>query len=268
MRKIIFSVLILVFLSLSNAMAYDWGSAGYSVLDSGSEDEESFIQLKDRAGNEIKVRHNKELSDRWGELIIKLNGEFRTWKNMKPEKIEFFVNNNSLEILIIPSSFTYKGTDFIPHIPGGMMFVYDYFLSYNFRVTQDNYFLRINDRFMYEDLLCARMKEAVDDPVSYLKKREPEYFLKKLTELENAQKKLEQSQERLTNAVIYYENSGFLGFGNTQVKKIVVKRIIELKTAQPEIKAADIKKKLSSEKVEASEKEIGLVLNVFYNEFD
>ena len=112
------------------------------------------------------------------------------------------------------------------------------------------------------------MKEAVDDPVSYLKKREPEYFLQKLNELEESQRNIIDSQEKLTRALLYFQNSGFLGIGNTPVKPAVIKRVIELKTNDPTLDKTKIKTQLDKEKLESSEKEIGLILNVFYNEFN
>jgi len=148
-----------------------------------------------------------------------------------------------------------------------MTFIYDYALRYNFRITKNEIFLRLNDKFIEEELLCKRMKEALDDPIAYLKKREPEYFLQKLNELEENMVILKNNQEKLTQSVLYFENSGFLGFGNTPVKSSVIKRIVELKTADPSLDMAKIKETLSKEKVEATDKEIKLILNVFYNDF-
>jgi len=78
---------------------------------------------------------------------------------------------------------------------------------------------------------------------------------------------LEERQDRLTKAVMYYQNSGFLGFGNTQVKSVVVKRVVELKTVDPKADLDMIKDILDKEKIEATEKELKLILEVFYNEF-
>lgn len=263
---------IFLFLSVSGAMAYDWASAGMELKESGSTEEENFIILKDSSANEIKVRFTGELSDTWSEAVVNLNKKFRSWTYMKVDKLEFYVNGNTLEILIIPASFNYHGMDFLPHIPAGMTFLYDYDLRYNFRVTKNDYFLRINDRYIDESFLCQRMKEAIDDPVAYMKKREPEYFLRKLSELEEAQARTEkvssENFDRLARALLYYENTGFLGFGNTPVKPQVIKRVIELKAADPKTTKDKIKAQLETEKLAATDKEITLILNVFYNEFE
>ena len=199
--------------------------------------------------------------DSWAEKIVDINAKFSQWKYMKPDNNEYFVTGESLEILVVPSSFKFKEYDFMTYLPAGMTFIYDYTLRYNFRITKNDVFLRLNDKFIDEDSLCNRMKEGLDDPIGYLKKREPEFFLQKLNELE-------EKQDRLTKALMYYQNSGFLGFGNTPVKSIVVKRVVELKTADPKINFDTIKDTLDKEKIDASAKEIKLVLSVLYNEFN
>ena len=244
----------------SSAMAYDWKSAGFEETDKGSNGDENYLMLKDSNSVVLKIRYQGELADSWAEKIVDLNKKFAEWKYMKPDNIDYFVTGDTLEILIIPASFKYIDNDFMPYIPGGMTFIYDYALRYNFRITKNDIFLRLNDKFIEEDLLCKRIKEALDDPIAYLKKREPEYFLQKLTELEEKQDKLMQS-------VLYFQNSGFLGFGNKPVKSNVIKRIVEIKTADPLSNFDKIKDTLAKEKVEATDKEIKLILNVFYNEF-
>ena len=265
-RTIIYSLIFIAAL-VSNVFAYDWSSSGWIVKETGNVENENFMILQNNYGQSVKVRFVGELSDEWAEKVVKLYGRFQDWKYMKPGTIEFFVNGSTLEILIIPTSFNYKGIDFMPHIPGGMMFRSDYELRYNFRVTKDQFFLRLTDRFIDEELLCRRIKEAMDDPVNYLKKREPEYFLAKLNELEDTQKEIMNRQDKLINAVLYFQNTGFLGFGNDPIKISVVKRVIELKTADPKLDREKIKLILDKEKMEASEQEIELILNIFYNEF-
>ncbi|HNX22814.1 MAG TPA: hypothetical protein PKG60_02120 [Spirochaetota bacterium] len=267
MKRKGFYILIFFVMLVTNAMAYDWKSAGFEETGSGVTGDENYLILKDNNSTVLKVRYQGELTDAWAAKIVELNKKFAEWKYMKPDNIDYFITGDNLEILIIPSAFKYLNNDFMPYMPGGMTFIYDYALRYNFRITKNEIFLRLNDKFIEEELLCKRMKEALDDPIAYLKKREPEYFLQKLNELEENMVILKNNQEKLTQSVLYFENSGFLGFGNTPVKSSVIKRIVELKTADPSLDMAKIKETLSKEKVEATDKEIKLILNVFYNDF-
>jgi len=269
-----FYILILFMMMVTSASAYDWKSSGFEQTGSGSNGDENYLIFKNNT-TDIKIRYQGELPDSRAENIVDLNRKFSQWKYMKPDNIDYFITGDSLEILIIPSSFKYMNNDFMPYIPGGMTFIYDYTLRYNFRITKNDIFLRLNDKFIEEELLCKRIKEALEDPFAYLKKREPEYFLQKLNELEenlaelkNTQASNRESQDKLTRAVLYYQNTGFLGFGNTQVKSNVIKRVVELKTADSKLDKNKIKTVLEKEKIEATDKEIGLILNVFYNEFE
>lgn len=267
MKKLFFTAVILFFIGITGASAYDWSSRGLSVADSGTSDDENYIILNDSSSIEVKIRYRNTLDDKWAEAAADLLKNFKSWKYLKISRIEFFLINDTYEILIIPASYNYKGTEYSSFIPGGLVFIYDNYLRYNFRVNKDNFFLRINDRFINEEILSSRIKEAVDDPVAYLTKRDPEYFLQKLTELEEMHRQLSERQERIAGALLYFENSGFLGFGNTPVKNSLIKRVIEIKTADPDAKAEAIKAKLAAEKIEATDKEITLILNIFYNEF-
>lgn len=267
MKNKFFITLAILLLAVSSSFAVDWKGAGFTQVEAGSTETESFYILKDSKGNTFKVRYFNELDEKWVGVIKNLNSQLRQWRWMKVKTVSFFQNNGNLEILVVPSSFTYKGINFIPNIPGGIVFIYDYYLNYNFRLNKDNYFVRINDRFINESLLCERMKEAYEDPVSYLKKREPEYFLKKLTELEDTIAELKMSHEKLQDSVLYYENSGFLGFGNTKISRNTIRKVIELRTKNSSMKAPEIVKALEKEKIKASEKEVNLILNVFYGEY-
>ncbi|MCL1833538.1 MAG: hypothetical protein FWG49_03455, partial [Leptospirales bacterium] len=133
---------------------------------------------------------------------------------------------------------------------------------------KDKIFLRLNDKFIDEISLCKRIKEALDDPVLYLKKREPEYLLQKLNELEGDIAILKIYHDRLANSVLYLHNTGILGIGNSQVKSSLIKKVVELKTKDPALSMDQIKKQLDKEKIDFSNKELKLILNIFYNEFN
>ena len=263
-----FFILLFICALTSSASAYNWSAAGFQEVASGVEEDESYLILKDKGSITIKIKYNDEAPIGWEEKLVELNRRFTKWESMKVSAIDYLVTNNSIDALIKPSYFTYKNSDFLPYLPAGMTFIlYDYGISYNFRITKDNLFLRLNDKFIDEESLCKRMKEALDDPVVYLKKREPEYLLQKLNELEGDVALLKIYHDRLANSVLYFHNSGFLGFGNSPVKSSLIKRVVELKTKNPAMTLDQIKKQLDTEKADYSGSELKLILNIFYNEY-
>ncbi len=264
--KILFLVCMMI-VPFGDAMSVDWEKLGFSVVSSGERGGENFVQLRDSRKRLVKVRYFGELEKKWGKIISRLDARLGNMKFLKVDKMDFFQNKNSLEILVIPKKFTYKGINFLPHLPGGLVFIYDRDLSYNFRFNKDNYFIRIKDKFYGEQFLCDNLKEVHEDPIAYLKKREPKFFLKKLNELEKKINSLIKSHENLQNAVLYYENTGFLGFGNTKIDRVLIRNVIEIRKEKPEMDAEEILKALDKKKIKASEKEIELILNVFYGDF-
>jgi len=265
-----FCIILFLLALTSSASAYNWSSDGFQEISSGIDGEENYLILRDKNSVTIKIRYHEETAPKgWETNVVELNRKFTQWKYMKPSSIDYLVTSNSCEVLINPASFTYNNNNFLPYIPGGMTFIqYDYGISYNFRITKDNIFLRLNDKFIDEESLCKKMKEALDDPIMYLKKREPEYLLQKLNELEGDIAILKMYHDRLTNSVLYLHNSGFLGFGNSPVKMSLIKKVVELKTKDPSLTYDKIKEQLKKEKVDFSNQELKLILNIFYNEFN
>ncbi|MCL1864964.1 MAG: hypothetical protein FWF73_04055 [Spirochaetes bacterium] len=264
-----FYILLFLFVLTSSASAYNWNSAGFQEISSGVEGDENYLILKDGNSVTIKIRYYDDVPRGWEDNVVELNRKFTRWEYMKPSAIDYLVTNNSCEVLINPSSFTYNNNNFLQYIPGGMTFIlYDYGITYNFRITKDNLFVRLNDKFIDEESLCKRIKEAVDDPILYLKKREPEYLLQKLNEVENDIAILKMYHDRLINSVLYLHNTGFFGFGNTPVKSSVIKKVVELKAKDSTLKFDKIKEQLEKEKIDFSNKELKLILYIFYNEFD
>ncbi len=88
----------------------------------------------------------------------------------------------------------------------------------------------------------------MEKPHDYIRKRDPEFILAKLTKLEERCGKLEDESRMLKNAILALHNTGFFR-GPTAISADLVKRVIELKKADPALKADQIREKLRSEKL-------------------
>lgn len=279
--RIALFVLVLVCLPLG-LRAYDWESRGIKVQNTEQNGEEIYLSLVDGSGRQFGIKYFNELAPADVEQILNLRNSFYGWKNMKPARMDFFVTGQVIEIAVFPQKFTYKNTDLLPFVPGGMLFTQAGDLSYNFRITRNNIFIRIAGQYRDEDELGAKMLEAINDPQGFLKKRDPEFFLVKLTALEERDRAMQQQYEsllkehqalleshrRLVNAVMTFHNTGFLGFGEYAIDPKVVSRIVELKTADPSMKLDAIRARLEQEGLKASKDEVHLVLGVYFNDFE
>lgn len=250
--------IVLIFLIISFAAslhAFDWKSENITVVETKKEDDVITASLKDSEGNAFTVSYS-ELNDATAELILKLKSDFYGWKTMQISSIKFVVYRDRIEIAILPSTFNCSGTDIIPYLPAGMFFIYRDVLEYNFRITKNDLFVRIKGMWNTEEAICKKLLEAIKDPLSYIRKRDPEYFLEKIEEF-----------EKLRYGVLMLHNKGFFG-GFNLIKPSVIKRIVAMKKQNPKITSDEIKKQLEKENLSASSKEISLILNLYFNEFE
>jgi len=275
-------ILILVIFISSPLAAYDWSKKNIKVENTDQKETETLLTLKAEDNTVFNVRYKEDIEESAVDIILKLNGDFRKWKDMEVASLEFVVQKNLVQAVIIPSKYTYQDTNIIPYMPAGMLFEYTETLQYNFRINVENNFIRIEGNYISEQLLSDKIVKAIKDPVAYLTTYNPKYLLRKIFDsqkqieelkvnysaLLESHKSLEDKHEKLKAAVMGIHNTGFLGFGDKMVSKIVLKRVLELKTANSKITKDEISKKLDAEKIEYKGNEISLILKVYYNEFE
>ncbi len=262
------AVLFIILFTATALHAYDWESKEIKVLSSDTKNGETTQKLSTPGGGEFTLRFKTEIDEETAGLILRLNTEFRKWENMKVKSLEFVKAEGKLDIIVIPESYTYNNTDFIPNMPAGMLFTYDEMLSYNFRITVENMFIRINGKFLNEKIFSDKITKAIKDPISYLTMYNPKYMLKQIFEQQKKIDQLTEKYNRLANAVMTLHNTGFLGFGVNEIKRDLVKRVVELKRDNPQMTKKQIEEKLREEKIEAKSYEVFLILSVYFNEFD
>ena len=272
-----------------SAQAYDWGSRGISLQNTEENGQDIYISLVDSTGRKFGIKYCGELVAADVDRVLSLRNSFYEWKTMKPSRIDFFVTGQVIEAAVFPESFKYKNTDMMPFLPGGMLFTHTGELSYNFRIVRNNIFVRIAGVYKDEDELGTKMIEAINDPLGYLKKRDPEYFLAKLTMLEAKNRENQENYDKLradyqksaadyqsllaehrklVNAVMTLHNTGFLGFGVNEIDAKTVVRIMEIKKANTALKAETIQDQMEKEGFKVSKHEVFLVLSVYFNDFE
>lgn len=266
-------LLTVIFIS-SPLAAFDWSKRNIKVENTEQKETETLLTLKAEDNTVFTVRYRDDIDEGAVDKIVKMNGDFRKWKDMEVGNLEFVVQKDLIQAVVIPAKYSFRGTNIIPYMPAGMLFEITDSMKYNFRINVDNNFVRIEDKFIGEDVLSDKIVKAVKDPILYLTTDNPKYLLRKITdsqaqieELKRNYDRLLDMHEKLKAAVMGVHNTGFLGFGEKLVNKNLIKRIIELKTANPRITKDEISKKLEAEKMEFKGNEIVLILKVYYNEF-
>ncbi|PKL40657.1 MAG: hypothetical protein CVV44_03375 [Spirochaetae bacterium HGW-Spirochaetae-1] len=275
MKKIVGTLFILLFqITALSAADLSWESHGIQVKSSRTVENQTILELAPGKGLPFSLRYYGDITPEMMENVLKSLASINTWTVIKPREIGMVVSNDLLDIVIQPEQFLYKKVNLLPHVPAGLLMQFDTNLKYNFRFTRNNLFVRIQGTYRTEQELCENVLEAYTDPLKYLKKRDPEFFLTKLnqfeeeiTSLKNSVKDLEEENRLLKSAVATLHNTGFLGFGNKPINQKIVKRTIAVRKEKPAATAEEITDILNDEGLKTSKKEVSLVLLVYCNEF-
>lgn len=253
MKPFAIVLMLLALAGTSRLDAYDWAAAKIVVESEETDNGRTVLHLKDSDGNAFVVGYDSEPPDAVFERILKIKSDFNSWSHIKIGRMSFEYSKDVLELNIVPSEFRYKGVNVLDYLPAGLFFSYYDSVYYNYRITRDKMFVRVYGEYVNEEELCEKTIAAVNDPLAYIRARDPEYLLQRL--------------DRLVNAVMAYESRGMFGSARP-IERRVVQRIVEIKRQNPVFKRKDIVKALEKEKISISEKAVGAVLAIYYNEFE
>ena len=257
-----------LFLATSSLGAFDWGTLGVKVIKQEPPDEQTgaiVVALEDQAGRAFSVSHVKDLKAEEAGELLKFKDALHAWKIMKIGKLFIQIADQALEAQIVPEKFECKGQEYASYLPAGLLVTKTDALEYNFRIQVKNNFIRIKGLYSDENELCGKLQQAVANPQDYIRRRDPEYVLKKLEELETRLAQMERRNLQLQRAVVTLHNQGFFS-GPTAPDQKVIDRVIALKKKDPAMTSAQIAEALKTDGLTASARELSLILLVYFNE--
>ncbi len=175
--------------------AYNWEADGYTVVQPEEGEEEPIgVQLKTPSGKSITILNEENVNAEKAATIREISGILFGFQYISVESITFDVRRNTMRILAVPESFVYNDRDMIENLTAGLSFFYESgALKYNFRIKYRSMYIRIDGAYIDEASLCAKIEEAVSDPQSFIARRDSEYLLQKINDLEEKIKQLETS---------------------------------------------------------------------------
>ena len=275
--------------------AFEWGSKNLTLVDTKEEDIKKTVTLKDGNGFQFTLSFAKDPEGAMVDKVLNLKERLFQWKLVKIKTLDFVIAGDRVDVVVYPDSYSYKKNDFLPYLPAGMHMIMVDSLEYNFRINVKNYFIRIKGEFTTEADIADKLLEAIKNPRAYIRKRDPEYILKKLDALEEgldklrndharlqeshvklqanheqlkkAHEGLREENEKMRYAQLTLHNEGFL-WGLYKIRKEAIKKVIELKTKNPAMKNEDIQKQLEKDGVKISTKEVFLIISVYFNIFE
>lgn len=169
---------------------------GYTVQRQYSADGVSYSDAVDPSGHSVTVGTTHELSSAEGALLQQFITLFYGMTYLKVESLKVVFTSDRPQIIVIPSSFVYNGTDIAKYAPSGLQFYHADNLQYDFRLHVTNFFLRVTGTYTDEKSLAERLVQAINSPASFLRSQDPEYMLQRIDALEKEVADLTASNRR------------------------------------------------------------------------
>lgn len=301
MKKILYITLLILF--SSGLYGYGWSEKGYQNLGTT---EDGVVHLKNSKGYSFGVNNEKFVDNETIKQIETLNEIFYNMESLAVATITYQVIAGGVKAIVVPESYSYSGKDFFPYVPAGLAFFYDgKTMQYTFRIKVDEMFLKISGTYTDEKLLNDKILDAINDPKSFISKRDPEYLLQQINQLQDQVKALQaQNQvqkktndklfnndqtlltgiktnaasvkknakksaadnERIRQAQMAYHNNEWFA-GEKEISKEKVLFVLGEKKKNKNATVEDVVETAKTKEFEISKKEINIIFITYLNEF-
>ena len=181
--KRVFVFVAICLLAVAGSFAVDFAGAGFAEKGSRSVDGMDYTVLADAQGNELLLSQLVEISAERLEALKAIDGMLQSWQGLSIASIRATNDAQQLKVIVVPSSLIYQGKELKAGVPGGLAFWYDTAIEYDFRVLSGAYAVRITGLFTSTANLLDSIALAYTDPVKWLLESDPEYAVKRITEL-------------------------------------------------------------------------------------
>ena len=164
------------------------------------------------------------------------------------------------------------GDDLRPFAPAGLFFSYTSALDlqYDFRVTKDNLFMRVNGHYQGEEEMEQKIADALSNPTAYLQRSDTEYLLSRIDQSQTDIAGLRGDVDTLSAQldVLRYdamtrENIEWLFFP-TPIPRIGIARILVLKRDAPSLSQSEVAARLKADGVKMTDQEVRIVFKYYF----
>ena len=163
-------------------LAEFWNQHGVSLL---AEESLNFSRLRTESGQEFYLKDIESIEPLQGERLLELIPLFYGWQQIKISRLQFAADTETIRVVVTPSAVEYQQKEYLPHISAGLLFSDDGDrLSYNFRVIDNDLFLRIQGTYLNEGDLLEKIASVLSAGEQHIAKESPNYLVEKTKELE------------------------------------------------------------------------------------
>jgi len=297
LSKRLVAVAAMFLLVAGGIFAADFSAYGFTQNATRNVDGIDYLVLVDPSGGEVLLSPVVEPTPDRLDALKSIVAMLRSWNGLTLASIRATNDASQLRVTAIPSSLLSGTTDLMSALPGGLVFWYDKSIEYDFRVLSGPFAIRMAGLFTTPADLLDSLSLAYKDPATWLLKSDPEYAVKQivqlgarvdglaaelkadeatiatdgdeLTSLASAKTQSDKAAGativRLETALMTALNVGFLS-GPKPIPPAAVEWVVAKKTADPTLTKAALVEAAKTEKIQVSDKEIGIVLLVKYGE--
>ncbi|MEI6874433.1 MAG: hypothetical protein WCL50_04790 [Spirochaetota bacterium] len=163
--------------------AIDFSAYGFTQSGTKVEDGLSYDVLLDANGSEVLLASQVVPSaERMGALRNFVES-LHSWDGLAMTQIRATNDASQLRITVLPRSLVVDKVNLVPYLPGGLVFWYDKSFEYDFRIISGAYAVRLAGLFTTPRELLSSVALAVKDPVAWILQRDPQYSVRRITEL-------------------------------------------------------------------------------------
>lgn len=276
-------------LAAACAFAQDYSAFGFAPAGVRTEEGIEYRLLGSGKG-EVLLSPKDGVADDWLRVVRTLVDAVFGMKNASVSSVRVVVERDRVIAMFMPDSFVSGDTDLRAFLPSGMRFFYSGVLEYDFRIKSGDYFVRMAGTYFAERDLVDNLLAAARDPVTFIKAHDPEYIIRKLTDMEgtigaakaeiealkaetaslreeNASLKATIGLEsgRVGTALLAFMNKGWFS-PLAKVDPAKVASVAALRASNPGISKADALKALRAAKSPVTDWEFESIFFLLFNE--
>lgn len=241
--------------------AADAASAyGLPLLGDKTEEGRRFIVLADPSGGEILLSAEAEPDEARVKALTTLTRALRAAKGLSMGEIRAINYADRLQVVVMPQAFSIDGKDLASSLPSGLQFFYEGDYEYDFRLRAQDRFVRIRGLYTSIADLAWIIGKASADPAAYIADTEPLALARRVDELAGSMAGLNGRIDFLEEALMASMNGG------KAIPSGAVRRLKELRGAEPKLAKASALAKLKAEGLALSAKELDIAYLVLFGE--
>lgn len=177
----------IAFLALAgNSYAVDFAQYGFEPQGEKRVDGLPYTVLKDASG--LLVLYYADI-DPTEKDMLGLKAAIAVvagWEGVTVAEFRYMIRSGVASAVIIPSRVTFDGKNLLPYVQSGIRFNFGDSMEYDFRIRSGDFSLRVKGVYSSEKALLSAVDSAAQDPANYFAKRDPQYLLTRIEELEEA----------------------------------------------------------------------------------